>query len=233
MVPVPKRLTLALTSSLLIPLALAGPARAQENPTTPGAIPNPGSYQGSLELQRREQEQSQQYQQPQGQPNYGAPQRGGYGPPRGAARGPTASQVAAAAFQRGDYPTAYRLVLPLAQAGDRIAQYNLGLLYKKGLGVRQDDATAVVWYQRSAAQGWAQAENDLAMAYAFGQGVPKSYVQSYVWLTRAAATAESPQDRNAILANRGRLVAQMGPAELAQAQRLAGHPAGSGPQARR
>lgn len=38
----------------------AGAAQAQqENPTTPGAIPNPGSYQGSLALQQQEQQQSQ------------------------------------------------------------------------------------------------------------------------------------------------------------------------------
>ena len=42
----------------------AGPASAQyDNPTTPGAIANPGSYQGSLALQQQEQQSSAQMQQ--------------------------------------------------------------------------------------------------------------------------------------------------------------------------
>ncbi|MFL5297049.1 MAG: hypothetical protein ACJ798_11775 [Phenylobacterium sp.] len=56
-------------------LALFGGASAQEgNPTTPGAIPNPGSYQGSTELQRQQDQQDQQFrqqQQQQPQPQYG------------------------------------------------------------------------------------------------------------------------------------------------------------------
>src|ERR1700693_1146099 len=66
------------------PVALIGtlwfsPAFAQdENPTTPGAIPNPSTYQGSTELQRRSDQQDQQYRQQQQQPSYqGQPQQGG------------------------------------------------------------------------------------------------------------------------------------------------------------
>lgn len=51
-------------------LAVFGGASAQdENPTTPGAIPNPGTYQGSMELQRQQDQQFRQQQQP--QPQYG------------------------------------------------------------------------------------------------------------------------------------------------------------------
>ena len=43
---------------------IAGPGRAQDgNPTTPGAIANPGSYQGSMALQQQQQQQYQQQQQ--------------------------------------------------------------------------------------------------------------------------------------------------------------------------
>jgi TPR repeat protein len=175
-----------------------------------------------MELQRREQEQQQQYQQ-QPQQNYYAPQRSqpGYGPSRGArGGGGVASDSALAAFRRGDYATAYRLTLPAAQAGDRDAEYNMGILYKKGLGVRRDDAQAAMWYRRAALHGSTTAANDLALAYASGEGVPRDYVQSYVWLTRAAHSAGSSQDRNAVLANRRSLTAQMSPAQLAEAQRL-------------
>jgi len=217
-----------LTAVLALPLlAAAGAAHAQENPTTPGAIPNPGSYQGSMELQRREHEQSQQYQQP-SQPNYYAPQRapGGYGGGGGYGGQRGNSKADLEAFQRGDYATAYRLTMPLAMRGDRIAQYNIGILYAKGLGLRQDDVQAAIWYRRAADQGWAQAANDLGLAYALGKGVPRDFVQSHVWLTRAAGWSLNARDRAQVLDNRRQVDEAMSPAQLAQAKALTG---GGGP----
>lgn len=53
------------TVGLLALLVLVAPgiARAQEQGETPGAIPNPGSYQGSMQLQREEQQRDMQMQQ--------------------------------------------------------------------------------------------------------------------------------------------------------------------------
>jgi len=49
----------------------SGPVGAEEEEgSVPGAIPDPSTYQGSMELQRREQEQEQSYQP---QPSFGAP----------------------------------------------------------------------------------------------------------------------------------------------------------------
>lgn len=66
-----------------------------------------------------------------------------------------------AAYQRGDYSTAFRLWQPLAESGDPRAENNLGLLYEKGLGVAADYETAVDWYRRAAAQGHTGAQNNL------------------------------------------------------------------------
>jgi hypothetical protein len=57
---------LALAAGMLAPVftPVFTPAWAQdENPTTPGAIPNPGTYQGSMALQQQEQQQYQQQEQ--------------------------------------------------------------------------------------------------------------------------------------------------------------------------
>ena len=43
------------------------------------------------------------------------------------------------ATERGDYQTAFKLWLPLAEQGDAKAQFNLGVMYGNGLGVKQDD----------------------------------------------------------------------------------------------
>jgi TPR repeat protein len=58
-----------------------------------------------------------------------------------------------AAIKRRDYPTAVRLIRPLAEQGDANAQYTLGVFYDNGLGVPQDKVTAYMWLNLSAAQG--------------------------------------------------------------------------------
>ena len=47
-----------------------------------------------------------------------------------------------AAYERGDYKTAYDEWLPLALAGEAEAQFNIGILHDHGQGVPEDDAEA-------------------------------------------------------------------------------------------
>ena len=42
------------------------------------------------------------------------------------------------AYERGDYKTAYKIILPLAEEGNIHYQYNLGIMYSKGQGVPQN-----------------------------------------------------------------------------------------------
>ena len=62
-------------------------------------------------------------------------------------------QKGAAAYKSGDYATALREWEPLAEQGLAAAQSNLGVMYKNGQGVPQDDKTAVKWYTLAAEQG--------------------------------------------------------------------------------
>ena len=59
----------------------------------------------------------------------------------------------------------------LANQGDAAAQYNLGLMYDKGEGVRQDYLKARQWYEKAANQGYAQAQFNLGVIYYHGKGV--------------------------------------------------------------
>tara|TARA_B100000686_G_scaffold79749_1_gene85991 strand:- start:184 stop:468 length:285 start_codon:yes stop_codon:yes gene_type:complete len=56
------------------------------------------------------------------------------------------------ALERGDYKTAFQKWQRLAQKGNSIAQFNLGLMYDKGDGVRQSFPKAVKWYRKAAKQ---------------------------------------------------------------------------------
>lgn len=73
-----------------------------------------------------------------------------------------------AAMNRKDYPTAFRLLAPLANAGNAQAQLRLGLLHFHGHGVRESDAEAMKWFERSARQGVAEAQFQLGNMYAYG-----------------------------------------------------------------
>ena len=62
-------------------------------------------------------------------------------------------QKGLAAAQTGDYATALQEWTPLAEAGDPDAQSNLGVMYKQGKGVLQDNVMAHMWYNIANANG--------------------------------------------------------------------------------
>jgi TPR repeat protein len=95
------------------------------------------------------------------------------------------------ANNREDYATALREWRPLAEKGDALAQYNLGLLYRKGRGVTQDDVQARKWYDKAAVQGHAKAQYNLGTLYFNGEGVPKDYQQALRWFRLAADQGEA------------------------------------------
>jgi TPR repeat protein len=53
-----------------------------------------------------------------------------------------------AAYKAGDYVKAVELWQPLAEQGVANAQYNLGIMYDNGEGVKQDYAEAAKWYRQ-------------------------------------------------------------------------------------
>jgi len=77
-----------------------------------------------------------------------------------------------------------------AEAGDAKAQFNLGVMYATGRGVRKDDKEAAKWYRKAAEQGDAKAQGSLGGMYYFGDGVPKDYASAYAWYKLAAYHGE-------------------------------------------
>jgi hypothetical protein len=83
----PFRTALVMFTATLVCVGAADAAWAQDEPTTPGAIPQPWTYQGSMEMQRQEPQPESQPPQPQPQyqqPSYAAPSSGGAAAPAGA-----------------------------------------------------------------------------------------------------------------------------------------------------
>ncbi|MGH7216372.1 MAG: tetratricopeptide repeat protein [Nitrospiraceae bacterium] len=90
------------------------------------------------------------------------------------------------AHQRGDYATALREWKPLAEQGDALAQYNLGLLYDNGRGVQKDYAQARQWYEKAAAQGRADAQVNLGILYDYGRSIPQDFKKAMYWYRLSA-----------------------------------------------
>jgi uncharacterized protein len=95
-------------------------------------------------------------------------------------------QTGEAAYDAGDFATALREWLPLAEQGNASAQYNLGFMYDLGEGVPQDYAESMNWYRMAAAQGDAIAQNNLGLMYDLGNGVPQDGAEAVKWYRMAA-----------------------------------------------
>jgi len=91
-----------------------------------------------------------------------------------------------AAYERGDFATAFRLMKPLAEKGNAMAQHNLGVMYDYGRGIPQDYTKAYTWYRRAADQGFPEAQHNLGLMYYYGQGVSRDFGEAARWYRRAA-----------------------------------------------
>lgn len=85
------------------------------------------------------------------------------------------------AYLRGEYALAEREFRPLAERGNVLAQYKLGLMYNNGEGVPQDYRQAVDWFNRAAVLGYAPAQSSLGVKFEKGQGVKRNYSEAVRW----------------------------------------------------
>ena len=74
------------------------------------------------------------------------------------------------ANMQGNFKTAHRIFMSLAEQGNASTQYNLGGRYSNGQGVPQDYKQAISWYHKAAVQGDASAQYSLGVIYDKGRG---------------------------------------------------------------
>jgi len=91
-----------------------------------------------------------------------------------------------AAYKDGDYRAALHEFEPLAERGDAAAQYHLGVMHAKGLGVRKNNYKAASWYNKAAKNGHAEAQYNLGQMYATDRGVPRNLGRAAHWFKKAA-----------------------------------------------
>jgi uncharacterized protein len=81
------------------------------------------------------------------------------------------------AAQRGDYATAFKELVPLAERGDAFAQFNLGQIHSS----RGDYNKALTFYQLAAGQGDVDSQVQLGVMYANGMGIPQDHEIAFKW----------------------------------------------------
>jgi uncharacterized protein len=125
-----------------------------------------------------------------------------------------------AAYARGDYIGAVKILTPLALRGNARAQAFLGFMYENGYGAPQAYTAAADFYVEAAISGNPFGQAMLGLMYDKGHGVPQDFVLAYKWLNLAAARA-ARRDRDYFLRLRNAVASKMSPAQIAEGQYLA------------
>jgi TPR repeat protein len=99
--------------------------------------------------------------------------------------------------------------------GHEKAQYRLGVLCEKGVGIPQDIKEAEKWKLKAAQQGEPRAQNYCGVKYAKGKGVQKDFRLAYMWLFLAATQGNSRARKNFDL-----LAERMTPDQLSDANQM-------------
>lgn len=95
------------------------------------------------------------------------------------------------AEREGDIATAVQLYRQAANAGHKIGEFNLGLCYLNGEGVRVDYQEAVRLFRSSAMKGYSAAQYMLGYCYGKGYGVMQNDAEAIRWYKKAAKNGDS------------------------------------------
>ncbi len=100
------------------------------------------------------------------------------------------------AAQNGDYDTALQEFTEAARDGLDLAQYNLGVMYYTGRGVKADHGKAFEWTHQAAEQGHQGAQFNLGVLYFNGHGTRRSASDAFQWYRAAAETGHAQAQYN-------------------------------------
>jgi len=90
------------------------------------------------------------------------------------------------AYEHGNYVSAMKRLVPLADSGNATAQLVLGTMSEMGQGMTPNSVLAAVRYRQAAAQGNAEAQYRLGNLYEQGKGVPQDKNLASEWYQKSA-----------------------------------------------
>ena len=95
-----------------------------------------------------------------------------------------------AAYQAGNLELAVREFRTAAEKGDSAAQYNLAMMYERGIGLPKDEKQALTWYLKSATLGNSNAQFNLGVLFENGHGTAVDFPQANLWYRKAAVQGD-------------------------------------------
>ena len=95
-----------------------------------------------------------------------------------------------AAYESNNLPLAFQKFQAAAKEGHVDSQFNLGLMYEKGIGTAKNEKNAVVWYGKAAAQGNAPAQYNLGVLYENGRGTAVNFPLANKWYRKASVQGD-------------------------------------------
>jgi TPR repeat protein len=107
------------------------------------------------------------------------------------AKGNANFEAGIAAYQSNDLPLAYKSFLAAAKEGDADSQFNVALMYERGIGIGKDEKEAVAWYGKAASQGSAAAQFNLGVLYENGRGTEIDFAKANEFYRRASVQGDA------------------------------------------
>lgn len=101
------------------------------------------------------------------------------------------TQLGRNALQSGDSIGAYQWFMKAAEEGYAIAEYNIGVCYYEGLGVKPNPTEAFNWTMKAAKQGFAPAQNTIGLHFCSGEGVEENLAEAFKWCMKAAKQGDA------------------------------------------
>ena len=129
------------------------------------------------------------------------------------------TQQAWEAYRKGAYQQAVPVFSRLAKLGHPVAEWLMGNVYFAGQGVPQDYRRALIWFEKSAAQGFMPAYAPTANLYQQGQGTAVDLGKAYMWYNLAIATLPYSVERYDLMKQRDTVAALMTPGQIEAAQK--------------
>jgi uncharacterized protein len=96
-----------------------------------------------------------------------------------------------AAYEANNLRLSYKEFLAGAKEGHSDSQFNVALMYERGIGVGKDEKEAVVWYDKAAAQGNAVAQDNPGVLYENGRGTNVDFAKANEWYRKASVQGDA------------------------------------------
>jgi TPR repeat protein len=94
-----------------------------------------------------------------------------------------------------NYPEAFKWFSLSGEQGNIISNFNLGVMYTMGRGVKADQSAAAKYYQRAADGGHTVAKYNLGIKFLSGRGVSVNLQQAFILFEEGAKAGHAPSQK--------------------------------------